>query len=254
VPALLSLRTLPPNMADRGRKHTIPALRPVSRCTPTHVPADPQWRVTPPRSFVNQSTVVWRRYSDFEWLRSRLHLFNAGVIVPPIPEKTVLAFDDPQHSVVVERTFLLQWFLQQVALPPRSPQRQNQHRTRLMRGWRRGWLVQVAAHPVLGESLELRLFIESTSTELKEWYERGYIGEAITGASTMFGALALHPPSRPFHSTERCNASQRSFQTPRGLSSHAPSGCPSYTKRRSRFRYAAHLSLSSSVRSDVSAP
>jgi hypothetical protein len=68
------------------------------------------------RSFVNQSTVVWRRDSDFEWLRSRLHAFNAGIIVPPIPEKTVLAFDDPQHSVVVERTFLLQWFLQQVRL------------------------------------------------------------------------------------------------------------------------------------------
>jgi len=49
--------------------------------------------------------------------------------------------------------------------------------------------LQVAAHPVLAESLELRLFIESTSTELKEWYERGYIGEAITGASTMFESM-----------------------------------------------------------------
>lgn len=47
----------------------------------------------------------------------------------------------------------------------------------------------MAAHPVLAESLELRLFIESTSTELKEWYERGYIGEAITGASTMLESM-----------------------------------------------------------------
>mmetsp|Transcript_48106 Transcript_48106/g.89639 ORF Transcript_48106/g.89639 Transcript_48106/m.89639 type:complete len:452 (-) Transcript_48106:217-1572(-) len=111
-------------------------------------------------SFLGSQHTVWRRYSDFEWLHTRLKLGNPGVIVPPIPEKTVLSFDDPEHSVIVERVFMLKWFLQ-----------------------------QVAAHPALCEGSDLRIFVESTSSDLQDWYERGYMGEALAGASSYIGSL-----------------------------------------------------------------
>jgi hypothetical protein len=40
----------------------------------------------------------------------------AGVIVPPIPEKTTLSVDDPAHPIIFERRFLLKAFIQSVGM------------------------------------------------------------------------------------------------------------------------------------------
>jgi len=60
--------------------------------------------------------VVWRRYSDFDWLHETLTAAFPHLVVPPIPEKTsTKKFDE---AVVKQRRQGLQWFLDRLIRHP----------------------------------------------------------------------------------------------------------------------------------------
>lgn len=95
--------------------------------------------------FPRREMSVWRRYSDFEWLHSRLTITFPAAMIPLFPEKRVVGNTD--DSFVAERQAGLEAYVQ-----------------------------RVAAHPVLSTSADLLVFLDGTDTGLEA--ARSYI-EAI---------------------------------------------------------------------------
>ena len=93
---------------------------------------------------------VIRRFSDFSSLHARLHGKNPGVIVPPLPEK----------SVVEKFRF--------------TPQFIETRRAAL-----KEYLDDVTAHPILKYSVDLQLFLEANEDEWK--LEKSRVGGGALG-------------------------------------------------------------------------
>ena len=56
------------------------------------------WSTLP--GYTNVSGCVTRRYSDFEWLWKQLRATTDGIIVPSLPQKTLVANDDPTSAAI----------------------------------------------------------------------------------------------------------------------------------------------------------
>ena len=82
-----------------------------------------------------QHTVI-RRFRDFSWLKSRLRSCYKGAIVPALPEKNVLEKYKMTDDFIEARRIALGVFLR-----------------------------RVAAHPLLSDSADLRLFLQADETE-----------------------------------------------------------------------------------------
>ena len=108
-----------------------------------------------------RSGCVTRRYSDFEWLWKQLRSTMDGVIVPALPQKTLVPNDDPTSAAIERRRATLALFI-----------------------------ARVAAHPVMRASSDLQTFLEEEdkaawSTRVP-WYERGVTSDALRGVSDWF--------------------------------------------------------------------
>ena len=108
-----------------------------------------------------RSGCVTRRYSDFEWLWKQLRSTMDGVIVPALPQKTLVPNDDPTSAAIERRRATLALFI-----------------------------ARVAAHPVMRASSDLQIFLEEEdkaawSTRVP-WYERGVTSDALRGVSDWF--------------------------------------------------------------------
>ena len=88
---------------------------------------------------------VIRRFRDFAWLQGRLMERNAGAIVPPVPEKNVVAKYSFNAEFIERRRAALEVFLN-----------------------------RCAAHPALRQSADLQLFLEAN--------EEVWAAEANNGA------------------------------------------------------------------------
>jgi sorting nexin-1/2 len=85
--------------------------------------------------YEHQGYSVERRYSDFEWLRARLVENYAGVIIPPLPEKSMMGTLDKVMSVDSKQLV--------------------QYRQRALTKF----LVRVCEHPALQKSSHLKQFL-----------------------------------------------------------------------------------------------
>ena len=108
-----------------------------------------------------RSGCVTRRYSDFEWLWKQLRSTMDGVIVPALPQKTLVPNDDPTSAAIERRRATLSLFI-----------------------------ARVSAHPVMRASSDLQIFLEEEdkavwSTRVP-WYERGVTSDALRGVSDWF--------------------------------------------------------------------
>ncbi len=90
-----------------------------SDARPSPVPKDVPEAGSPKLATLLESgnvLVVWRRFSDFDWLHEVLTTAFPGLLVPPIPEKThTKKFDD---DVLKHRRTALQWFLDRLVRHP----------------------------------------------------------------------------------------------------------------------------------------
>lgn len=111
--------------------------------------------------YTNVSGCVTRRYSDFEWLWKQLRATTDGIIVPSLPQKTLVANDDPTSAAIEARRRHLAVFV-----------------------------ARIAAHPIMRESKDLRIFLEEQDkaswSERVPWYERGITSDAVRGVSDWF--------------------------------------------------------------------
>lgn len=87
------------------------------------------WTTLP--QYKQRSGCVTRRYSDFEWLWRMLRSSMDGVIVPSLPQKTLVANDDPTSAAIEKRRHSLAVLV-----------------------------ARVAAHPVMRTSSDLQIFLE----------------------------------------------------------------------------------------------
>lgn len=87
------------------------------------------WTTLP--EYKQRSGCVTRRYSDFEWLWKMLRSSMDGIIVPSLPQKTLMANDDPTSAAIDRRRHSLAVFV-----------------------------ARVAAHPVMRSSSDLQIFLE----------------------------------------------------------------------------------------------
>ena len=87
------------------------------------------WTTLP--QYKQSSGCVTRRYSDFEWLWKMLRSSMDGIIVPSLPQKTLMANDDPNSAAIEKRRHDLAVFV-----------------------------ARVAAHPVMRCSSDLQIFLE----------------------------------------------------------------------------------------------
>jgi hypothetical protein len=63
--------------------------------------------------------VVWRRYSDFEWLHDQLEKTHSTLILPPLPGKQVIRYlDHLSETFLEERQHCLEQFLVRLASHP----------------------------------------------------------------------------------------------------------------------------------------
>ena len=117
------------------------------------------WSTLP--GYTNVSGCVTRRYSDFEWLWKQLRATTDGIIVPSLPQKTLVANDDPTSAAIEARRRHLALFV-----------------------------ARIAAHPIMRESKDLRIFLEEQDkaswSERVPWYERGITSDAVRGVSDWF--------------------------------------------------------------------
>lgn len=111
--------------------------------------------------YANVSGCVTRRYSDFEWLWKQLRATTDGIIVPSLPQKTLVANDDPTSAAIEARRRHLAVFV-----------------------------ARIAAHPIMRESKDLQIFLEEQDkaswSERVPWYERGITSDAVRGVSDWF--------------------------------------------------------------------
>jgi hypothetical protein len=92
-------------------------------------------------TFSQKESVCVRRYSDFVWLRDQMVELYPGVIVPPIPEKSVKGSMEKLVTI--------------------NPNQLLEYRQRALRKF----LVRVGAHPILYNSDILREFLELREEE-----------------------------------------------------------------------------------------
>ena len=116
--------------------------------------------------YTNISGCVTRRYSDFEWLWKQLRATTDGIIVPSLPQKTLVANDDPTSGAIEARRRHLAVFV-----------------------------ARIAAHPIMRESKDLQIFLEEQDkaswSERVPWYERGITSDAVRGVSDWFNHTCL---------------------------------------------------------------
>ncbi|KAK3284304.1 hypothetical protein CYMTET_8041, partial [Cymbomonas tetramitiformis] len=112
-----------------------------------------------------RQNLVQRRYGDFEWIRKKLCEANPGIIIPPLPPKSMVAQDDPSHAAVQERMAQLDVFFS-----------------------------QVVAHPLLRLDPTLQRWLESSKAEMSSWYERGAIGDSLSLVGGLVGEVFDPPP------------------------------------------------------------
>ena len=127
-----------------------------------------------------RSGCVTRRYSDFEWLWKQLRSTMDGVIVPALPQKTLVPNDDPTSAAIERRRATLSLFI-----------------------------ARVSAHPVMRASSDLQIFLEEEdkavwSTRVP-WYERGVTSDALRGVSDWFQntVVSMTPAPPPISSPAR---------------------------------------------------
>lgn len=97
------------------------------------------WKTTSSKyTHVGVQRAVKRRFSDFVWLRERLEKEYVGVIIPPLPEKSMLGTVEKFFSTAVDSKALLQY--RQRALTK--------------------FMCRVAEHPLLQKSPTLQQFLE----------------------------------------------------------------------------------------------
>jgi hypothetical protein len=72
------------------------------------------WSKTKLSQYKNPESEVIRRYNDFNWLCTRLHEQNRGVIVPPMPEKNAVAKISATTDFIETRRRGLQVFINRV--------------------------------------------------------------------------------------------------------------------------------------------
>eukprot|EP00908_Phaeocystis_cordata_P026424 Transcript_8907.p1 GENE.Transcript_8907~~Transcript_8907.p1 ORF type:complete len:518 (-),score=191.28 Transcript_8907:111-1664(-) len=136
---------------------------------------------------------VRRRFSDFDWLQSRLRAAYPGVLVPPLPEKQAaleVAAQEVMQVSGVSDDSADSWLEQRCAALGRM-------------------LARIHAHPMLSGSADLQAFLES-SDEVFASYREGtsYNSDAsvlgsgldvvggLLSAVPFFGAAAAAPPQR----------------------------------------------------------
>mmetsp|Transcript_21494 Transcript_21494/g.59509 ORF Transcript_21494/g.59509 Transcript_21494/m.59509 type:complete len:451 (+) Transcript_21494:211-1563(+) len=109
---------------------------------------------------------VVRRFSHFSWLHQKLTEKNKGCIVPALPEKSAVQKFQMSLDFIEQRRRALQVFL-----------------------------TKVASHPVLKDSKELQLFLESNdqdwTLEMARWQAESSAGKApaVNGALQWFKSL-----------------------------------------------------------------
>lgn len=101
------------------------------------------WSKTKLSQYKNPESEVIRRYNDFNWLCTRLHEQNRGVIVPPMPEKNAVAKISATTDFIETRRRGLQVFIN-----------------------------RVAEHPVLKYSPDFQLFLEGSEIEWRTEVDR----------------------------------------------------------------------------------
>ncbi|KAL4452515.1 hypothetical protein ABPG75_008177 [Micractinium tetrahymenae] len=126
-----------------------------------------------------ESAEVIRRFRDFTWLQKRLRREYRGVIVPALPEKSVVEKYKMTGEFVEARRAALTVFIN-----------------------------RVAAHPILKRSRDLQLFLEASETEFAIEVSRSQVDDpvAVQGAAkkTLSGAVSFlrdlgHTASNLYH-------------------------------------------------------
>lgn len=95
-----------------------------------------------PQYATKEMTAV-RRYNDFAWLREQLVEFHCGIIVPPVPEKSIKGTVEKVASKVEKASV--------VKVDPLLEYRQRALRK---------FLIRVGAHQALREDVTLQAFLE----------------------------------------------------------------------------------------------
>ena len=114
----------------------------------------------------SERSEVIRRFRDFTWLQQRLRSENRGVIVPALPERNVVEKYKLNVDFIESRRAALQVFIN-----------------------------RVAAHPILKDSNDLKLFLEASETEFAIESSRTLSTmtspPVAAGKKTVAGAMSL---------------------------------------------------------------
>ena len=114
-------------------------------------------------AYKKDQSIVVRRYSDFQWLRGRLSTLYPGIVLFPLPEKTVTT--SPFQSDFLE------------------------HR----RSGLETFLKKVVEHPVLATCEDVVMFLEeqggSSWDQRAPWYSRGAMGTALGAMDSWFQSI-----------------------------------------------------------------
>lgn len=114
-------------------------------------------------AYKRDESIVVRRYSDFQWLRGRLAALYPGVVLFPLPEKTVTT--SPFQSDFLE------------------------HRRRGLEIFMR----KVIEHPALATCEDVVMFLEeqggSSWDQRAPWYSRGAMGTALGAVDSWFQSI-----------------------------------------------------------------
>ena len=116
-------------------------------------------------SFASETSNVTRRFSDFTWLRAKLQSSHPGVILHPLPEKTVTTSPFNPEFLEVRRAGL----------------------DHFMR--------KTCAHPTLRHSSDLRAFLQSqdapgVGASSAAWYQRGAAGTALGAVDSWWQSVS----------------------------------------------------------------
>ena len=114
-------------------------------------------------AYKKDESIVVRRYSDFQWLRGRLSTLYPGIVLFPLPEKTVTT--NPFQSDFLE------------------------HR----RSGLEAFMKKVVEHPGLGTCEDVVMFLEeqggSSWDQRAPWYSRGAVGTALGAVDSWFQSI-----------------------------------------------------------------
>ena len=114
-------------------------------------------------AYKKDESIVVRRYSDFQWLRGRLSTLYPGIVLFPLPEKTVTT--NPFQSDFLE-----------------------QRRSGL-----EAFMKKVVEHPGLGTCEDVVMFLEeqggSSWDQRAPWYSRGAVGTALGAVDSWFQSI-----------------------------------------------------------------